>query len=225
MLRDNLTQSVEDYLKAIYDLTLDQGRASTSQISQRMGVTPASVTGMLKRLAANDPPLLDYHKHRGVALTPEGESVALELIRHHRLLELYLHERLGYTWDEVHAEADRLEHVISEDFEERIAKVLGDPLHDPHGDPIPTRDLRITPDTWVRLADLRAGEQAIVQRVDDEDPRLLRYLLDIGLVPQARLRVVDYSGFDGNLSLKVAGGDNQIVLGPRVTRQIFVELE
>jgi DtxR family Mn-dependent transcriptional regulator len=225
MLRDNLTQSVEDYLKAIYDLTLDQGRASTSQISQRMGVTPASVTGMLKRLAANDPPLLDYHKHRGVALTPEGESVALELIRHHRLLELYLHERLGYTWDEVHTEADRLEHVISEEFEERIAQVLGDPLHDPHGDPIPTRDLQITPDTWVRLADLRLGQQAIVQRVEDDDPHLLRYLLDIGLVPQARLRVVDYSGFDGNLRLDISGGDNQIVLGPRVTRQIFVELE
>jgi DtxR family Mn-dependent transcriptional regulator len=225
MLRDNLTQSVEDYLKAIYDLTLDQGRASTSQISQRMGVTPASVTGMLKRLAANDPPLLDYHKHRGVALTPEGESVALELIRHHRLLELYLHERLGYTWDEVHTEADRLEHVISEEFEERIAQVLGDPLHDPHGDPIPTRDLQITPDTWVRLADLRLGQQAIVQRVEDDDPHLLRYLLDIGLVPQARLRVVDYSGFDGNLRLDISGGDNQIVLGPGVTRQIFVELE
>jgi DtxR family Mn-dependent transcriptional regulator len=225
MLRDNLTQSVEDYLKAIYDLTLDQGRASTSQISQRMGVTPASVTGMLKRLAANDPPLLDYHKHRGVALTPEGESVALELIRHHRLLELYLHERLGYTWDEVHTEADRLEHVISEEFEERIAQVLGDPLHDPHGDPIPTRDLQITPDTWVRLADLRLGQQAIVQRVEDDDPHLLRYLLDIGLVPQARLRVVDYSGFDCNLRLEISGGDNQIVLGPGVTRQIFVELE
>jgi DtxR family Mn-dependent transcriptional regulator len=225
MLRDNLTQSVEDYLKAIYDLTLDQERASTNQISQRMGVTPASVTGMLKRLAANDPPLLDYHKHRGVALTPEGESVALELIRHHRLLELYLHERLGYAWDEVHTEADRLEHVISEEFEERIAQVLGDPLHDPHGDPIPSRDLQITPDTWVRLADLRLGQQAIVQRVEDDDPHLLRYLLDIGLVPQARLRVVDYSGFDGNLRLDISGGDNQIVLGPGVTRQIFVELE
>lgn len=187
MLRDNLTQSVEDYLKAIYDLTLDHGRASTNQISQRMGVKPGSVTGMLKRLAANDPPLLDYHKHRGVALTPEGERVALELIRHHRLLELYLHERLGYTWDEVHAEADRLEHVISEDFEERIAQVLGDPLHDPHGDPIPTRDLQIKPDTWMRLADLRMGQQAIVQRVEDEDPQLLRYLLGIGLVPQAQI--------------------------------------
>jgi DtxR family Mn-dependent transcriptional regulator len=225
MLRENLTQSIEDYLKAIYELTLDQERASTNEIAQRMGVTPASVTGMLKRLAANDPPLLDYHKHRGVALTPEGELVALELIRHHRLLELYLHERLGYSWDEVHEEADRLEHVISEEFEERIAQALGDPLIDPHGDPIPTRDLQMLPDAWERLSDLREGQQAIVQRVGDEDPKLLRYLYNIGLVPRSRLRVVDYSGFDGNLSLDIAGEDDLVVLGPRVTRQIFVEVE
>lgn len=225
MLREKLTQSIEDYLKAIYELTLDQERASTNEIAQRMGVTPASVTGMLKRLAANDPPLLDYHKHRGVALTPEGELVALELIRHHRLLELYLHERLGYSWDEVHEEADRLEHVISEEFEERIAQALGDPLIDPHGDPIPTRDLQMLPDAWERLSDLREGQQAIVQRVGDEDPKLLRYLHNIGLVPRSRLRVVDYSGFDGNLSLAIAGEDDLVVLGPRVTRQIFVEVE
>jgi Mn-dependent DtxR family transcriptional regulator len=174
MLRENLTQSIEDYLKAIYELTLHQGRASTNQIAQRMGVTPASVTGMLKRLAANDPPLLDYHKHRGVALTAEGERVALELIRHHRLLELYLHERLGYAWDEVHEEADRLEHVISENF---------------------------------------------------DDPQLLRYLYSIGLIPQAHLHVVEYSGFDGNLYLDIAGEDDLVVLGPRVTRQIYVEVE
>ena len=225
MLRDNLTQSIEDYLKAIFELTRTQERASTNQISQRMGVTPASVTGMLKRLAAYDPPLLEYHKHRGVALTAEGEQVALELIRHHRLLELYLHERLGYSWDEVHDEADRLEHVISENFEERIAQALGDPLLDPHGDPIPTRDLQVLPDDCVRLADLRSGQWAVVQRVEDEDSQLLRYLQTIGMVPQAHLQVVDYSGFDGNLSIDIEGEDSLIVLGPRVTRQIFVEVE
>lgn len=225
MLRDNLTQSIEDYLKAIFELTRTQGRASTNQIAQRMGVTPASVTGMLKRLAVYDPPLLEYHKHRGVALTDEGKQVALELIRHHRLLELYLHEQLGYSWDEVHDEADRLEHVISEDFEERIAQALGDPLHDPHGDPIPSRDLKVMPDDCVRLLDLRAGQRAIVHRVEDEDPQLLRYLQTIGMVPQARLQVVDFSGFDGNLSLEIVGEDNLVVLGPRVTQQIFVEVE
>jgi DtxR family Mn-dependent transcriptional regulator len=221
-MRQNLTTATEDYLKSIYELTLLDERASTNQIAERMGVTPASVTGMLKRLASNDPPLLEYHKHRGVALTVEGEKVALEIIRHHRLLELYLHDRLGYSWDQVHDEAERLEHVISEDFEERIALLLGDPLHDPHGDPIPTRDLQVLPESWVRLKDLRAGQRAIVQRVEDENADLLRYLSGIGLVPQARLAVTGYSEFDGNLQLKV--GDRVLVLGPGVTRQVQVEV-
>jgi DtxR family Mn-dependent transcriptional regulator len=221
-MRQNLTTATEDYLKSIYELTRLEERASTNQIAERMGVTPASVTGMLKRLATSDPPLLEYHKHRGVALTAEGEKVALEIIRHHRLLELYLHDRLGFSWDQVHDEADRLEHVISEDFEERIAQALGDPLHDPHGDPIPTRDLQVMPESWVRLVDLRAGQRAIVQRVDNENPNLLRYLSGIGLVPHRRLAVTGYSEFDGNLQLKV--GDRNLVLGPSVTRQVHVEV-
>ena len=221
-MRQNLTTATEDYLKSIYELTLVDERASTNQIAERMGVTPASVTGMLKRLATSDPPLLEYHKHRGVELTAEGEKVALEIIRHHSLLELYLHDRLGYSWDQVHDEADRLEHVISEDFEERIAQALGNPLHDPHGDPIPTRDLQVLPESWVRLKDLRAGQQAIVQRVEDENADLLRYLSGIGLVPQARLAVTGYSEFDGNLQLKV--GDRVLVLGPGVTREVQVEV-
>jgi len=221
-MRENLTQAIEDYLKTIYDITLSDERASTNQIAERMGVKPASVTGMLKRLATNDPPLLDYHKHHGVELTPDGERVALEVIRHHRLLELFLHERLGYTWDEVHAEADRLEHVISEDLEERIARSLGDPAHDPHGDPIPSRDLRLPSDKLVPLSDLRLGQQAIVQRVRNNDPALLRYLEAYGIVPQARLSVLGYSGFDGNLSLQV--NKKVRVLGPTVTGQIFVEV-
>ncbi len=221
-MRQNLTSATEDYLKSIYELTLQEERASTNQIAESMGVTPASVTGMLKRLATSDPPLLDYHKHRGVALTSEGERVALEVIRHHRLLELYLHEHLGYAWDEVHDEADRLEHVNSEDFEERIAQALGNPLHDPHGDPIPTRELQVVPEAWVRLDELRAGQGAIVQRVGDETPGLLRYLGRIGLTPQARLLVTGYSEFDGNLQLQIEG--KTLVLGPGVTRQVFVEV-
>ena len=221
-MRENLTQAIEDYLKTIYDITLSDERASTNRIAERMGVKPASVTGMLKRLATNDPPLLDYHKHHGVELTPDGERVALEVIRHHRLLELFLHERLGYNWDEVHAEADRLEHVISEDLEERIARALGNPAHDPHGDPIPNRDLYLPSDRLVPLSDLRPGQQAIVQRVRNDDPALLRHLESLGIMPQARLSVLDYSGFDGNLSLQV--NDTVQVLGPNVTQQIFVEV-
>lgn len=222
MLRDNLTQSVEDYLKAIYDLTLFEQRATTNQIAERMGVTPASVTGMLKRLSSNDPPLLEYHKHHGVALTPAGEQVALEIIRHHRLLELFLHDRLGYPWDKVHAEADRLEHVISEDLEERIAQDLGDPRHDPHGDPIPSRDLSLESEALLPLDRLRPGQRAIVQRVRNDDPALLRYLESIRLTPQVQVTVLDYSSFDGNLRLQI--GSQVIVLGPAVTQQIYVEV-
>jgi DtxR family Mn-dependent transcriptional regulator len=224
-MRKHLTHAIEDYLKAIYDLTATHGRASTTQIAQVLDVTPASVTGMLKKLAATKPPLVEYRKHRGVILTPEGEKVALEIIRHHRLLELFLHETLGYPWDEVDAEADRLEHVISEEFEERIAQALGDPALDPHGDPIPTRDLRLPPHATTRLRDLKPGQQAVVERVRDTDPDLLRYLYDMGLVPGAHFKVLDFSPFDNNLTLQVEAQEERVVLGPRVSRQIFVEMD
>jgi DtxR family Mn-dependent transcriptional regulator len=221
-MRAHLTDSIEDYLKAIYEITLEDERASTNQIAARMDVEPASVTGMLKRLAANDPPLVEYQKHRGAQLTDDGERAALEIIRHHRLLELFLHETLGFSWDQVHAEADRLEHVISEEFEERIAASLGNPLVDPHGDPIPTRELEMPAETWARLNDLRTGQRAIVQRVGNENPELLRYLTDIGLTPGVRLAVTGYSEMDGNLQIQTA--EHNLVLGPRVTSQIFVEV-
>ena len=182
-MRDTLTHAIEDYLKTIYDLSQMGGRAATSQIAEVLEVRPASVTGMLQKLAAATPPLVDYQKHRGVALTPEGEKVALETIRHHRLLETFLHETLGYDWDAIHAEADRLEHVISEEFEERIAQALGDPTHDPHGDPIPDRDLRMPSHATTRLSELRAGQRATIERVRDSDPELLRYLSERGVVP------------------------------------------
>jgi DtxR family Mn-dependent transcriptional regulator len=223
-VRDNLTHVVEDYLKTIYSLTAASGRASTNQIAERMGVKPASVTSMIQKLAATQPPLLEYRKHRGVVLTEEGEKVALEIIRHHRLLEMFLHQTLGYRWDEVHEEADRLEHVISEELEERIATTLGDPRHDPHGDPIPTRDLRLPQSTTTSLDELRPGQEAVIQRVRDEDGDLLRYLSDLGLVPEARLIVLSYSPFDGNLNLQVKGQPKPVILGPNVTSQVYVEI-
>jgi DtxR family Mn-dependent transcriptional regulator len=222
-MRENLTHAVEDYLKAIYMIQSAQGRATTNEIADRLGVTPASVTGMLKKLASTQPALVQYRKHQGVLLTPDGERVALEIVRHHRLLELYLHQILGYEWEDVHAEADRLEHVISEEFEERIAAVLGDPSHDPHGDPIPTRDLEIPASPSTRLSDLRQGNWAVVHRVQDRDPDLLRYLSEIGMIPQARLEVLEYSPFDENLRLQISGQAGPIVLGPRITRQIYVD--
>ena len=223
-MRENLTRVIEDYLKTIYDLTASNDRATTNQIAERMEVTPASVTNMVQKLALTEPPLLDYRKHRGVKLTPEGEKVALEIIRHHRLLEMFLHQTLGYSWDEVHEEADRLEHVISEELEERIATSLGDPLHDPHGDPIPTRELHLPLTSEVPLSQLRPPQDAEVRRVRDGDPELLRYLSEMGIKPQARLEIIEYSPFDNNLQVRIAGREEPVVLGTRVTNQVYIEL-
>ena len=218
-----MTQSSEDYLKAIYLLSTEHKRATTNRIAERLGVTPASVTGMIQKMAAAEPPLVEYEKHRGVALTPEGVKIALEIIRRHRLLELFLQEKLGYSWDEVHSEADRLEHVISENLEERIAQVLGNPARDPHGHSIPTRDFRLPPQLSLRLGELRPGQEAVVQRVENEEPGLLRYLSSTGLTLGARLRVLDYSEYDDNLRLQVEGQAGPVVLGPRITSRIYVE--
>jgi DtxR family Mn-dependent transcriptional regulator len=223
-MRENLTRVIEDYLKTIYDLTAGGERASTNQIAERMDVTPASVTNMIQKLAETQPPLLDYRKHRGVKLTPEGEKVAIEIIRHHRLLEMFLHQTLGYSWDEVHEEADRLEHVISEEMEERIAASLGNPQYDPHGDPIPTRDLFLPETDEVSLSQLRPPQKAQVKRVRDSDPELLRYLSEMGIEPASQLLILDYSPFDNNIQVQIEGESSPVVLGPRVTNQVFVQV-
>jgi DtxR family Mn-dependent transcriptional regulator len=219
-----LSDTVEDYLKVIYDLSADNQRVGTGQIAEMLGVSPASVTDMFQRLASEDPPLLDYIKHQGVALTEDGRKAALETIRHHRLLELFLHEVLGYSWDEVHAEAERLEHVISEEFEERVAAVLGDPQRGLHGKPIPSRSLEMPDLDTCILQDLRPGQTGEVHCLNDDDPSLLRYLESRGLVPGASIEVIDYSPYDDNLHLKVAGDDEVFVLGASVTAQIHVEM-
>ncbi|OGO37784.1 MAG: hypothetical protein A2W35_04505 [Chloroflexi bacterium RBG_16_57_11] len=224
-MNNHLSTSIEDYLKAIYEITQEQDRASTNEIAEQMGVTPASATGMIQRLAAATPPLIDYQKHRGVSLTVEGEHTALEIIRHHRLLEAFLHEKLGFTWDEVHDEADRLEHVISEELEERICQALGDPSYDPHGDPIPTREFQVPSRSSVRLSELLPGDRAIVQRINDADPDLLRYLSSIGLTPNIAVTILEASPFDDNLHVYIDGQPASVVLGVRVTRQIFVKPE
>ncbi|MEJ2485045.1 MAG: metal-dependent transcriptional regulator [Anaerolineales bacterium] len=223
-MRESLTQSIEDYLKAIYDLTQKDGRASTTQLADYLNVTPASVTGMIKKLAALKPPLLEYRKHRGVILTDKGRDIALEIIRHHRLLELFLHEVLNYPWDEVDEEADKLEHVISEKFEDRIANALGNPEYDPHGDPIPAKDLSIPITTTIPLSTLRPGQSATIKRVRDNDSDLLKYLQDIDIVPESTIKISDYSEFDGNLHIYINNSAKMEVLGPKITNQIFVEI-
>ena len=216
-----LTQSIQDYLKHIYSLSADGTPASTNDLATRLGIAPASVTGMIQRLANAEPPLILYKKHQGVTLTPAGQRAALEVIRHHRLLEAWLVQTLGYSWDEVHAEAERLEHAISEDFERRIAAAMGNPVRDPHGDPIPTADLTMPAEHTRPLASLRTGETATVKRVVDYDPAFLRHLQTLGLVPGAEVRVREYSEFDGNLTLEI-NGQTASVVGPAITRQIFI---
>ena len=218
------SQAVEDYLKVIYQLTRVDGRASTNAIARLMDVTPASATGMIQKLASEQPPLLHYEKNRGVALTGEGEKIALEVIRHHRLLETFLQEKLGFSWDEVHEEADRLEHVISEELEERIARALGDPHYDPHGDPIPNREFHLPEQSNTRLAELHPGDQATVVRISTGNPDLLRYLASIGLSLSSKITITEVSPFDGNTGLKIDGRKKSFILGPRVTDKIIVKL-
>jgi DtxR family Mn-dependent transcriptional regulator len=216
------SQATEDYLKAIYEITRREERASTHEIAEQVGVTPASATGMIQKLAIEKPPLINYEKNHGVALTDEGELVALEVIRHHRLLETFLQEKLGYTWDEVHDEADRLEHVISEQLEERIARLLGDPDYDPHGDPIPNREFDLPAQSDTSLAELKPGDEATVVRINTGDPGVLRYLASIGLSLNSKVAVENVSPFDGNTSLKIEGEDKIRVLGPIITNKIIV---
>ena len=218
-----LSDTVEDYLKVIYDQTADNQRVGTGQIAEILNVSPASVTDMFQRLASEDPPLLNYVKHQGVALTEDGKKAALETIRHHRLLELFLHEVLGYSWDQVHDEAERLEHVISEEFEERVAAVLGNPQRGLHGKPIPSRNLVMPDLDTCYLRDLRPGQSGQVHSVNDDDPGLLRYLETLGLVPGASFEVIDFSPYDDNLHIRIKG-ENDVVLGASVTVQIRVEI-
>jgi DtxR family Mn-dependent transcriptional regulator len=222
-MTEPLTQNIQDYLKAIYGLTSDGEEASTTALAARLGIAAPSVTGMLQKLAALQPPLVVYHKHQGAHLTPEGERAALEVLRHHRLLEAYLVESLGYSWDAVHEEACKLEHVISEEFETRIAAALGHPLRDPHGAPIPSADLVMPPTEDISLSGLHSGERAIVRRVRCEEAPLLRHLESLGLVPGAELDVLEVSPFDANLTVQVAGR-NLTVIGPAISSQIFVEV-
>jgi DtxR family Mn-dependent transcriptional regulator len=218
-----LTQSIQDYLKHIYELNEHGSAASTNDLAARLNIAPASVTGMLQKLANSKPPLVIYRKHQGVMLTRDGEKAALEVIRHHRLLETFLVNTLGYSWDEVHYEAEKLEHVISENFEMRMAAALGNPTRDPHGELIPTADLVMPADKSRPLASLRTDDTATVKRVSADDPALLRHLCKIGVVPEVKITVKNYSEFDGNLTLQVQGQKSNVVLGTAITNQIFVE--
>ena len=213
--------AVQDYAKAIYALERRAGEAvSTNALADRLGVTPASASGMVKRL--DELGLVEHQPYRGVSLTEDGRRVALEVIRHHRLLELYLVETLGVPWDRVHQEAEVLEHVLSEELEELIAAKLGDPTHDPHGDPIPTRELTIEEGTTQSLNALEIGARATFVRVSDADPEMLRFLTDRGIAPGDSLEVIDKQPFDGPLFVRFS--DHVQVLGGALARAMRVEV-
>lgn len=214
-----LSQAVEDYLKTIYKLQPADGAVATSDIARTMDVSSASVTNMIKRLAQMG--LAEYQSYRGVTLTPTGEKVALEIIRHHRLLELYLKEVMGYPWDKVHEEAEHLEHHISEAFEDKIDEMLGFPTHDPHGDPIPTRDGRIADTPTHPLSEVAPGHTVLVLRVSDLDHALLEYLEEIRLLPGETVEVVAKAPFNGPITVRT--GRTEQIIGHEVARSVFVE--
>ena len=219
-----LSQSVEDYLKAIYKLQKGSeaiDKVTTSLISERMGVAAASATNMIKKLAEMN--LLKYAPYKGVELMPAGEKIALETIRHHRLIELYLSEALGYPWDEVDAEAERLEHAISEEFEDRIDKVLGYPTVGAHGEPIPSKQGTIDESNYPRLSDIEKGSSAVIRRVSDRNPEMLRYIGDMGLHLGTNIKISDKDPFSGPIKL-VIDAEQEKSLGLEVAQNIFVDL-
>lgn len=213
------SEAVQDYVKQIYLLQAESGKAATSQIAERMGVSAASATSMVKKLS--DLGLVAHEPYRGAMLTAAGERIAVEVLRHHRLLELYLTEALGLPWDTVHGEAERLEHVLSEELEAALDRALGYPDTDPHGHPIPGADLTFKPQTGRALLELQDGETAAVKRVPDGDPALLRYLAELGLVPAAEVTMVAKAPFDGPVTLDVAGIRQSLGVG--VAEQILVD--
>ncbi len=220
--QEPLSSAVEDYAKAIYALEHRGGdTVSTNALAERLGVTAASASGMVKRLGELG--LVEHQPYRGVSLTDDGRRVALEVMRHHRLLEAYLVQSLGVPWDRVHAEAEVLEHVLSDELEELIAAKLGYPTHDPHGDPIPTRDLRIDEGTTLPLQSLTAGANGVFTRVSDSDPEMLRFLAERGIGPGDEFEVVDKQPFDGPLFVRF--GDSVHVLGGALAQAMRVEVE
>jgi DtxR family Mn-dependent transcriptional regulator len=222
--REHLTshQATEDYLKSIYLLAETESPVSTSRLAQARGVRPASATNMIQRLSGID--LVNYRKHYGVTLTEAGRQIALKLIRHHRLLECYLVEALDFGWEEVHEEAEALEHVISDRFVERMADKLDHPKFDPHGEPIPTKDGAVIDLETRLLTTLPVGARAIVIRISDDTNReLLRYLADLGLMPGAAVTLVEMAPFDGPLTLAIDGKGQ--VLGHKAAAAVHVRPE
>jgi DtxR family Mn-dependent transcriptional regulator len=216
---ESLTGPVEDYLKTIYEIGRGTVSVSTNDIAQRLDLAAASVSGMVRRLG--DQGLLIYERYRGVTLTESGRRAALRTIRRHRVIESYLSGALNYPWDRVHDEAERLEHAASDDLVDRMAAAIGEPVVDPHGAPIPSRDGLMDETTYLTLSELGAGYGARVVRVSDDDPEMLRYLGELEIMPGAELIVVSKAPYGGPISLRVSG--HLLSIGPALASQVMVE--
>ena len=212
--------AVQDYVKAIYNLSLKNKRVTPSHVAEHLGVSSAAVTKMVRKL--QDLKLVRYVRLKGLTLSPAGEKIALEVIRHHRLLELYLTEALGYRWDQVHEEAEKLEHVISEHFEDKIEELLGYPTHDPHGAPIPTREGDVETAEVTALSDLAPGQHGVIQQVSDSDPEMLSYLGSLGMYPGEPIELVGKEPFGGSLRIRVSGKDHAI--GAELAENVFISI-
>ena len=215
---DSLTGPVEDYLKAIYALGRGTGTVATNDIAQRLLIAPASVSGMVRRLAEQG--LLSYERYHGVILTDRGRRAALRTLRRHRVIESYLSKALSYPWDRVHAEAERLEHAASDELVDRMASTIGEPEVDPHGAPIPSREGVVDETEYFPLADLGTGLGVRVVRVSDDDPEMLRYLAELQITPGAELLIVSKAPFDGPIMLRI--GTTLHSIGPALAAQVMV---
>jgi len=213
-----LSYSIQNYLKTIYLLGAEGKAVTTTALADALGVSAASATNMIKKLALMK--LARHSSYRSVELTPAGRKIALEVIRHHRLVETFLAQALGVPWDSVHAEAEKIEHVISEELEDRIAHFLGDPTRDPHGDPIPSKAGVVSEPRRPSLAEIAEGESAVIQRIGAQDPAQLRHLAHLGIVPNARVNVLHREPFEGPLRVRVANGEH--TLDETFARQIWV---
>lgn len=214
-----LTAPVEDYLKAIYELERSGSAAGTNELAARLGIAPPSVSGMVRRLAEQG--LITHERYKGVRLSDSGRRAALRTIRRHRVIETYLARALGLPWDRVHDEAERLEHACSDDLIDRMAEAIGEPRHDPHGDPIPTREGHVEEPQLASIADLSVGDVAAVRRVSDRSGERLRYLAELGIVPGASVEMVERAPFDGPLTLRV--NREQRVIGRSLAGEVLVD--
>ncbi len=213
-----LSHAAEDYLKSIYKLQEKEGKVSTGVLAEYLEVKPASATGMIKKLKSMN--LVRHERYQGVTLTKAGKAIALEIIRHHRLLELYLYKALGVPWDGVHEEAEKLEHVISEEVEARMDAFLGYPTEDPHGSPIPDKNGIVPETSSIPMTELQDGQSCVVAEVSDNDSALLRHLGSFNLYPGTAFRVIEVAPFDGPFTIDIAG--QQAVIGREVAKNIFV---